>query len=74
MTDQEKGAIQESILAGKAPAIIKRRASRGTLPVSKDELLEILIFLTKDHDPTCSEVHFVGNIPGPGVCARRSDG
>ena len=56
MTEQEKGAIQESIRAGTAPAIIKRRASRGTLPVSQDELLEILIFLTKDPDPTCSEV------------------
>jgi hypothetical protein len=56
MGDQEQSSLQENIRAGKVPPIIKRRASRGTLPVSSDEMLEILIFLTKDPDPTCSEV------------------
>lgn len=56
MGEQEQSSLQENIRAGKVPAIIKRRASRGTLPVSSDEMLEILIFLTKDPDPTCSEV------------------
>lgn len=53
---KEERAILESIRQGTAPSIIKRRASRGTIPVSADELLEILVFLTADPDPTCSEV------------------
>ena len=54
MSTHEKSSIQESIRNGTAPSIIKRRASRGTLPVSTDELLDILVFLTKDPDPTMS--------------------
>ncbi|MBI4462970.1 MAG: hypothetical protein HY653_08700, partial [Acidobacteria bacterium] len=45
----------ETFRKGKAPAAIKRAASRGTMPVAADELLEILVLLTRDPDPTCSE-------------------
>ena len=54
--EREERAILEAIRQGTAPSVIKRRASRGTIPVSADELLEILVFLTQDPDPTCSEV------------------
>lgn len=53
---KEERAILEAIRTGKAPAIIKRQASRGTIPVAAGELLEILVFLTRDPDPTCSDV------------------
>ena len=54
MEDRER--LQDSIRQGTAPAIIKRRAARGTLPVSSDELLDLLVFLLKDPDHTCSDV------------------
>lgn len=53
---KEERALLEAIRQGKAPSIVKRQASRGTIPVAAEELLEILVFLTKDPDPTCSEV------------------
>ncbi len=56
LPEKEERAILEAIRRGTAPTVIKRRASRGTIPVSTDELLEILVFLTQDPDPTCSEV------------------
>jgi len=52
---KEERAILESFRQGTAPRIVKRQASRGTIPVAAEELLEILILLTSDHDPTCSE-------------------
>lgn len=52
---KEERAILESFRQGTAPPIIKRQASRGTIPVAAEELLEILILLTSDPDPTCSE-------------------
>lgn len=53
---KEERALFEAIRQGKAPAVVKRRASRGTIPVAVDELLEILVLLSADPDPTCSEV------------------
>ncbi|MFQ5722913.1 MAG: hypothetical protein ACE5G6_00365 [Terriglobia bacterium] len=53
---KEDRAILEALRRGKAPSIVKRQASRGTIPVAAEELLEILVFLTKDPDPTCSDV------------------
>lgn len=53
---KEEHALFEAIREGKAPSIVKRQASRGVIPVATEELLEILVFLTKDPDPTCSEV------------------
>ncbi|MFQ5776842.1 MAG: hypothetical protein ACE5IP_02405 [Terriglobia bacterium] len=55
LPQKEERTLLEAIRKGTAPSIIKRRASRGTIPVAADELLEILILLTKDPDPTCSE-------------------
>lgn len=52
---KEERAILEAIRHGKAPSVVKRQASRGTIPVEAEELLEILVFLTTDPDPTCSE-------------------
>ena len=51
---KEARAILEAIRQGKAPTIVKRQASRGTLPVDAEEMVEILVFLTHDPDPTCS--------------------
>jgi len=51
---EEKGILQ-SIREGTAPTVVKRQASRGAVPVSTDELLEILVFLCSDPDPTCSQ-------------------
>src|SRR3989338_6482196 len=51
---KEERAILEAIRQGKAPTIVKRQASRGTLPVDAEEMVEILVFLTHDPDPTCS--------------------
>ncbi len=56
MAPQEEQKILESFRQGKVPAGVKRAASRGTMPVAADELLEILVLLTSDPDPTCSEV------------------
>jgi hypothetical protein len=53
---KEERALLEAIRSGKAPTIVKRQASRGVLPVAAEEMLEILVFLTKDPDPTCSDV------------------
>ncbi|MFQ5662943.1 MAG: hypothetical protein ACE5HL_03835 [Terriglobia bacterium] len=53
---KEERAIFEAIRQGKAPPVVKRQASRGSIPVATDELLEILVLLTRDPDPTCSEV------------------
>ncbi len=53
---KEERAILEALRQGKAPSIVKRQASRGTIPVAAEELLEILVFLTTDPDPTCSDV------------------
>lgn len=52
---KEERAVLDSIRQGTAPAIIKRQASRGTLPVAAEELLEILVVLVADTDPTISE-------------------
>ena len=52
---KEERAILESFRQSTVPPIIKRQASRGTIPVAAEELLEILILLTSDPDPTCSE-------------------
>lgn len=56
MAPQEEQKILESFRQGKVPPAVKRAASRGTMPVAADELLEILVLLTRDPDPTCSEV------------------
>src|SRR3972149_3372387 len=48
---KEERAILEAIRQGKAPTIVKRQASRGTLPVDAEEMVEILVFLTHDPDP-----------------------
>lgn len=45
----------EAIRHGTAPPIIKRQASRGTIPVATEEMLEILVLLTADPDTTCSD-------------------
>ena len=50
----EERAVLEAIRHGTAPAIIKRQASRGSLPVASGELLEILVLLLADPDPTMS--------------------
>lgn len=52
---KEDRAILEAIRQGKAPSVVKRQASRGTLPVDAEEMVEILAFLARDPDPTCSE-------------------
>ncbi|HSC78629.1 MAG TPA: hypothetical protein VLB32_08695 [Candidatus Acidoferrales bacterium] len=51
----EERALLESIRSGKASSNVKRQASRGVFPVSADEQLELLVFLTQDADPTCSQ-------------------
>ncbi len=51
----EERALLESIRSGKASSNVKRQASRGVFPVSADEQLELLVFLTHDADPTCSQ-------------------
>ena len=51
---EERDSLQTTIRKGTAPAIIRRRAARGTLPVSSDEMLDILVFLLQDPDPTMS--------------------
>lgn len=56
MAPHQEQKILERFRQGKAPAAVKRAASRGTMPVAADELLEILVLLTRDPDPTCSEV------------------
>ena len=56
MTMEDRERLQDTIRQGTAPPIIKRRAARGSLPVSSDELLDILVFLLKDPDTTCSDV------------------
>ncbi|MFQ5926070.1 MAG: hypothetical protein ACE5MH_01405 [Terriglobia bacterium] len=56
MPERQEQKILESFRQGKAPAAVKRAAARGTMPVAADELLEILVLLTHDPDPTCSEV------------------
>lgn len=48
-------AILHALRQGSAPAAVKRQAARGTLPVAADDLLEILVFLTADPDPTCRD-------------------
>jgi len=52
---KEERAVLEAIRHGTAPAIIKRQASRGSLPVAAGELLEILVLLLADPDPTMGE-------------------
>lgn len=51
---KEERAVLEAIRHGTAPAIIKRQASRGALPVASGEQLEILVLLLADPDPTMS--------------------
>ena len=69
-TQKEERHILEAIRQGKAPTVVKRQASRGTIPVAAEELLEILVFLTSDTDPTCSEAakHTLAGWP-PEKCA-----
>ncbi len=55
MPEPQERALLESIRSGQASSNIKRQASRGVFPVSADELLEILVILTGDSDPTLSE-------------------
>jgi hypothetical protein len=52
---KEQRAILSALRRGTAPAAVKRQASRGNVPVSADEMLEILVFLAADPDPTCSQ-------------------
>ena len=52
---KEERAIFRALRRGTAPAAVKRQASRGNLPVSTDEMLEILVLLSADPDPTCSQ-------------------
>lgn len=52
---KEERAVLEAIRHGTAPAIIKRQASRGTLPLAAGELLEILVLLLADPDPTMGD-------------------
>lgn len=52
---KEERALLEALRAGKAPSIVKRQAARGVLPVAAEEMVEILVFLAHDPDPTCSE-------------------
>ncbi|MFQ5817115.1 MAG: hypothetical protein ACE5H2_04050 [Terriglobia bacterium] len=56
MPAPQEQKILETFRQGKAPAAVKRAAARGTMPLAADELLEILVLLTRDPDPTCSEV------------------
>lgn len=53
---KEERAILQAIRHGTAPTVVKRQASRGAVPVSADELLEILVCLSTDADPTCSRM------------------
>jgi len=53
--EKEERAILQALREGTAPTVVKRQASRGTVPVAAGEMLEILILLTSDPDPTCSE-------------------
>jgi len=55
MPEQQEQKILETFRQGKAPPAVKRAAARGTMPVAADELLEILVLLTRDPDPTCSD-------------------
>lgn len=55
MAEPQERALLESIRSGQASSNVKRQASRGVFPVSADELLEILVVLTGDSDPTMSE-------------------
>jgi len=68
---KEERAILEAIRQGKAPTIVKRQASRGTLPVDAEEMVEILVFLTHDPDPTCSGTARKTNTSVPGRAAPR---
>lgn len=56
MPELQERRILETFRKGEAPAAAKRAAARGTMPVAAEELLEILVLLTRDPDPTCSEV------------------
>lgn len=69
-THKEERHILEAIRQGKAPAVVKRQASRGTIPVAAEELMEILVLLANDPDPTCSEAakHTLASWP-PEKCA-----
>lgn len=55
MPEPQEQKILDTFRAGKAPSAVKRAASRGTMPVAADELLEILVLLTRDADYTCSD-------------------
>jgi len=55
MAEPQERALLDSIRSGQASSNVKRQASRGVFPVSADELLEILVVLTGDSDPTLSE-------------------
>lgn len=55
MPQQQERKILDTFRNRQAPAAVKRAAARGTMPVAADELLEILVLLTEDPDPTCSE-------------------
>ncbi len=55
MPEPQERALLESIRSGQASSNVKRQASRGVFPISADELLEILVILTGDSDPTLSE-------------------
>jgi hypothetical protein len=55
MPEPQERALLEAIRAGTASSNIKRQASRGVFPVSADEMLEILVILSGDSDPTLSE-------------------
>lgn len=55
MPEPQERALLESIRSGQASSNVKRQASRGVFPVSADEMLEILVILAGDSDPTMSE-------------------
>jgi hypothetical protein len=55
MVEPQERALLEAIRTGQASSNVKRQASRGVFPVSADEMLEILVILSGDSDPTLSE-------------------
>lgn len=49
-------AVLEQLKAGEVPPEVKSAAARGVLPVSREELIEILVFLCDDPDPSLAQL------------------
>lgn len=49
-------AVLEQLKSGEVSLEIKNAAARGVLPVSREELIEILVFLCEDPDPSISQL------------------